>query len=328
MADQSKLTSTSNPTLTQSNNHTITQSSNHTLLQPICSGTTLLQQIRETEVGTDALAVWWLGQSGYAFKWSGRVLYVDLYLSEHLTAKYADTDKPHVRMTESPLRGREITNAEVVLASHKHSDHLDPGTLPDLFEASPHARLLMPRSLVGHAALLGLPVDRLVPADAHEIHDFEGITVEPIPSAHEEFDWSDVSGYPYLGFLLRFGPITVYHSGDTVPYDGLADTLCNAGPDLLFLPINGRDERRHALGVPGNMTIDEAVELTAAVRPKAVVPHHYDMFTFNTADVREFEEKLKERLPDQGYKILRCGEKWVFTEAGEAGSPFPTLPRA
>jgi L-ascorbate 6-phosphate lactonase len=282
------------------------------LLKPVRSGENLLSEIRETHTGLYELAVWWLGQSGYAFKWQDRILYVDLYLSEHLTYKYADTDKPHVRMTESPLRGGQITDAELVLASHKHSDHLDPGTLPDLLAASPRAHLLLPQSLVSHACLLGLPPDRLIPTDAHEIHDFEGIAVEPIPSAHEAFDWTDEGGYPYLGFLIRFGPITVYHSGDTIPYDGLEDTLRNADPDLIFLPINGRDERRKALGVPGNMTIDEAVELTAAVRPKAVVPHHYDMFTFNTADVREFEAKLRERLPGQGYKILQCGEGWVY----------------
>lgn len=284
------------------------------LLQPVAKGEALLKEIRETHTALDELAVWWLGQSGYAFKWQDRILYVDLYLSEHLTLKYADTDKPHVRMTEAPLRGHQITDAELVLASHKHSDHLDPGTLPDLFAASPNARLMLPRSLVSHACLLGLPPHGLIPTDAHEIHDFKGITIEPIPSAHEEFDWSDETGYPYLGFLIRFGPVTVYHSGDTVPYEGLVDTLRNAAPDLIFLPINGRDERRKALGVPGNMTLDEAVELTAAVRPKVVIPHHYDMFTFNTADVGEFEAKLKARLPDQGYKILQCGERWVYTD--------------
>lgn len=284
-----------------------------TLIQPLCKGDNLIQEIQQTVTEPHQLAVWWLGQSGYAFKWQDRILYVDLYLSEHLTAKYVDTDKPHVRMTEAPLRGGQITGAELVLASHKHSDHLDPGTLPDLFAASPDAKLLLPRSLVAHAAQLRIPPHSLIPADAHEIHDFEGITVEPIPSAHEELAWTEEGGYPYLGFLIRFGPITVYHSGDTIPYEGLADTLRNADLDLAFLPINGRDARRKALGVPGNMTIDEAVDLTAAVRSKVVIPHHYDMFTFNTADVAEFEAKLNEQLPGQSYKILRCGERWIYS---------------
>ena len=51
---------------------------------------------------------------------------------------------------------------------------------------------------------------------------------------------------------------------------------------MLFLPINGRDPAR---GVPGNMTAREAVDLAGRVRPRFVVPHHYDMFTFNTVPV-------------------------------------------
>jgi L-ascorbate metabolism protein UlaG (beta-lactamase superfamily) len=283
-----------------------------TLLQPVCRGQELVKEIRDTKVGADALAVWWLGQSGYAFKWNGRVLYTDLYLSEHLTAKYADTDKPHIRMTESPLRGSDLEDAELILASHKHSDHLDPGALPGLFASSPNARLLLPKSLIDYAATLGLDRQRLIPADAGDEHEWNGLWIHPIPSAHESLEWTEEGGYPYLGFLIHLGAITVYHSGDTVPYEGLADTLRDARVDLAFLPINGRDERRKALGVPGNMTIDEAVSLCETVQPKVVIPHHYDMFTFNTADVGDFERELEQRLPQQRYRILQCGERWVY----------------
>ena len=63
--------------------------------------------------------------------------------------------------------------------------------------------------------------------------------------------------------------------------------------DVLFLPINGRDPAR---GVPGNMTAAEAVDLAARVRPRYLVPHHYDMFTFNTVAVEVFETEAR-RLP-------------------------------
>ena len=282
------------------------------LIEPLRSGDDLVREIRETETDPASLSIWWLGQSGYAFNWRSHVLYVDLYLSEHLTAKYQDTEKPHIRITRAPLRGHHVPDAGLVLASHKHSDHLDPGTLPDLFAASPGARLLLPRSLVDHAAGLGLTPDRLIPADAGERHEWNGIAIEPIPSAHEGLDWTPEGGYPYLGFLIRFGPITVYHSGDTIPYEGLEERLRSADLDLAFLPINGRDARRQALGVPGNMTTDEAVDLASAVRPRVVIPHHYDMFTFNTADVRQFEAALSRRCPQQRCRILRCGERWIY----------------
>jgi L-ascorbate metabolism protein UlaG (beta-lactamase superfamily) len=111
----------------------------------------LLNDITTTRLGEGEVALWWLGQSGYAIKTASVLFYVDLYLSEHLTAKYAATEKPHIRMTEAPLRGNDITKAAWVFASHKHSDHLDPGTLPLLFVASPDAKLVLPAALTDHA---------------------------------------------------------------------------------------------------------------------------------------------------------------------------------
>jgi L-ascorbate metabolism protein UlaG (beta-lactamase superfamily) len=58
------------------------------------------------------------------------------------------------------------------------------------------------------------------------------------------------------------------------------------------------------------MTAAEAVDLAIAVRPRFVVPHHYDMFTFNTMPVDAFIEEAR-RLPSGvRAKVLRCGERW------------------
>src|SRR5688572_4488140 len=118
------------------------------MIIPVQSGAALLDDIHSTRPAPGEVAVWWLGQSGYAIKTASMLFYVDLYLSEHLTAKYAASDKPHIRMTEAPLRGSDITGAGWIFASHKHSDHLDPGTLPELFAASPGTKLILPMALI------------------------------------------------------------------------------------------------------------------------------------------------------------------------------------
>ena len=48
--------------------------------------------------------LWWLGQSGYLLQHAGHHALLDPYLSDSLTHKYAQTDKPHVRMTELSVR--------------------------------------------------------------------------------------------------------------------------------------------------------------------------------------------------------------------------------
>lgn len=285
--------------------------SSNPLIRPVQHGQALLQDIATTQPPPGEVCIWWLGQSGYAIKTASTFFYIDLYLSEHLTAKYAHTEKPHIRMMAAPLRGHEITHAPLLFASHKHSDHLDPGTVPDLMQASPQARLILPQSLIDHAVGMGLDADRLIPVRGEETITLDHLTVHVIPSAHPGLDYDPATGYPFLGFVFEADGVVLYHSGDTLAYTGLADRLKKYAPDIVFLPINGTDERRDSLKVPPNMNMQEAIALAQAVDAKLMIPHHYDMFTFNTADVADFRTAAEQvGLP---YQVLHCGEKFCYT---------------
>ena len=285
------------------------------MIQPVLKGAALLADIAAAQPGPGEAAVWWLGQSGYAIKTASALVYLDLYLSEHLTAKYAATDKPHVRMTEAPLRGADVANAEWVFASHKHSDHLDPGTLPDLFAASRQARLVLPAAIVEHAVSLGLDRARLVPTPGDETFDLGPLRVTGIPAAHPSLDYDAASGYPFLGYVIEVDGLAFYHSGDTLLYDGLVERLRGFELDIAFLPINGTSERLAELQVPPNMSADDAVMLAQAITPRLVIPMHYDMFTFNTADVGEFARQAE--AVGVPYAVLRPGERFVYRRGAD-----------
>lgn len=277
------------------------------MIEPFQSGDALIADIRDSRSEPGTLHVWWLGQSGFLFKSTRGLLAVDLYLSEHLTRKYEGTAKPHVRMTRAPLRGIDLRDVNLILASHKHSDHIDPGTLPDLMAASPTSVLAVPEALVDHATGLGLPADRIIGIDAGQEIERAGFRVRAIPSAHEGLDTDEHGHHLYLGFVIEAEGRRIYHSGDTMSYPGLAERLGREPFDVLFLPINGRDPSR---GVSGNMSAAEAVDLAQQIRPRFVVPHHYDMFTFNTVPVEAFAAEAG-RLPTGiEPRILRCGERW------------------
>lgn len=281
-----------------------------TLIEPVQSDEALLRQIHETTPEPGQVACWWLGQSGLLLKSRHAVVLIDPYLSEHLTAKYRGTAKEHTRMTRCPLRPEALTMVDVVCSSHKHSDHMDPGTLPPLLAASPGTKFIVPESLIDHAMAMGIEKNRLIALDHDLIFEdpTKNLKIRGVKAAHEGLDCDDLGRHLYLSFLVELDGVKIFHSGDTIPWPGQAAAV-GPGVDLAFLPINGRDPAR---GVPGNMTADEAVDFAAAISARHVVPHHYEMFTFNTVDPDSFR-KAAGRLPESiSPVILRCGERFII----------------
>ena len=280
------------------------------MIEPVLSDQDLQTQIRETIPESGQVALWWLGQSGLLVKSRWATVLIDPYLSESLTAKYAGTAKPHIRMTRCPVDPSLLSMIDLVCCSHKHSDHMDPVTLTAVLKSSPQAELVLPTALIGHAGQIGIESDRLVGLNHGEVYENseKKIAVRAISAAHEGLDQNELGEFLYLSFVMEMDGVKIFHSGDTIPWEGQSEAV-GEGVDVAFLPINGRDSSR---GVPGNMTSDEAVEFAASLRVRHVIPHHYDMFTFNTVDVNEFTHAAK-RLPVEVKPvILRCGERFYI----------------
>ncbi|SKB00298.1 L-ascorbate metabolism protein UlaG, beta-lactamase superfamily [Prosthecobacter debontii] len=275
------------------------------MIRPLQKDDALLQDIASTPQSPERLDLWWLGQSGFLISWNGHSFLFDPYLSDSLTVKYAHTDKPHVRMTERCVDPARLTDLTLVTASHLHTDHLDAETLLPLAAANPGLPLFLPAAILadaqtrfGDASLTYHPLDHGV---RHETPDW---SMEGIAAAHNDLKVDDQGRHHYLGFVLRCGPFTLYHSGDTLWHDGLVETLRPLSCDLMLLPINGnRPERR----VAGNLNGTEAAALAKACRARLVVPCHYDMFTFNTETPDEFVQACN-RL-QQPHQVLQCGER-------------------
>jgi L-ascorbate metabolism protein UlaG (beta-lactamase superfamily) len=116
-----------------------------------------------------------------------------------------------------------------------------------------------------------------------------------------------------MGYVVTFGGYAIYHSGDTLMYDGMQDWLAPFDLGVALLPINGnRPERR----VAGNLDGAEAAQLAHDVQARLVIPCHYEMFSFNTASPDLFQTCC-ERLQTP-FRILRAGEGMASNEAAGA----------
>ena len=276
------------------------------MIKPLLTHDDLLQDVRKAATREEPFHLWWLGQSGFLLQWNERHLLFDPYLSDSLTKKYAETDKPHVRMTEIVVDPRRLDFIDVVTSSHNHTDHLDAETLIPLLQVNPEIKLVIPegnRSFV--AERLNIAPEEPLGCDEGTPVEVKGFTIHGVPAAHELTERDELGRNRFLGYVVEFGPWTVYHSGDTVRYEGMSDLLLKWNIDVAMLPINGRAPERR---VAGNLDGPEAARLARDIGARVAIPCHYDMFEFNTASPDEFIDEA-ERI-GQRVVVLRNGERY------------------
>ena len=236
------------------------------------------------------VAIAWLGQAGFWIETGQRSVLMDPYLSDSLARKYAGKVHDHQRMMPIPIEPDALPRPDLVLITHAHTDHMDPATLrplaslhPDVPFVVPRAKLNIARERIGQGAkLIGVTADDVIEPLAH-------LSITVMPAAHEAEERDLEGNHVFLGYGMAFdvpdgGVVRLYHSGDTIPFDALDDALSSFKPDIALLPVNGRDAERLAAGIPGNMTLEEAVLLCGKAGIAWMIPHHFGMFAFNTVD--------------------------------------------
>ncbi len=257
--------------------------------------TNLIEEIESTKASRSP-ALWWLGQSGFVLKFQDIVFYVDPCLSE---------PRGRTRIVPAPLQAEQVTNADMILCTHKHSGHMDPGSLPAMLKASPRCRVIIPKSAAGHAFAIGIPYERMTTTDSDLRVEYlkSGLyaRVYSVPSAHPTLDWTPLGGYPNLGYIIRFGDVNIYHAGDCRPYEGIVDRLRPYAVTVAMLPIDGN----------GNFDAVEAAQLAEDIGAQWLVPMHYGTFTDNDAEITRFVDHMLGHRPATGFKVFEPGERWI-----------------
>ena len=276
------------------------------MIKPLLKDGALSKNLLDVDPASRHFQIWWFGQSGFLVYWRGQYLLFDPYLSDSLTKKYAGTDKPHIRMSELVINPAQLDFIRVITSSHNHTDHLDAETLRPLIRANPDLTLIIPeanRDFVAKRLLCDF--DWPIGLNENEKTTVGHFTFYGIPAAHNSLDKNDRGQCLYMGYVVSFGPWTIYHSGDTLLYEGMVDILRPFSIDVAFLPINGnRPERK----VAGNLNCEEAAQLGKVIGARLVIPCHYDLFEFNTENPENFVRAA--RSIGQPYKVMQVGERW------------------
>jgi L-ascorbate metabolism protein UlaG (beta-lactamase superfamily) len=211
--------------------------------------------IRDGQVGLT-----WLGQSGFVLRFASATVLIDAFLSPHRD-----------RLIPAPFAPREAKGFDIVACTHEHVDHLDLEALPGIAEASPQARFVIPEPCAEMVIAAGIPANRLVRMQPSRPAECSGLTVHALPARHgvhpaDAYNFGEeLSGgsIRYLGYAIQAGHVCVYHSGDTIDFDGLSNRIRDLHIDIAMLPINGRDSQREAMDIVGNLDAVEAAQLAA-----------------------------------------------------------------
>lgn len=265
------------------------------------TGNDLIADINACRMPAGQCALWWLGQHSFIVKLGDTVVYLDAFLSPR-----------RGRLVEPLLAPAQVTNADIIVGTHDHADHIDRPAWPVMAQASPQALFVTPELLRARVtAELNLPPARVVGADfSCPPITVKDVKISAIPAAHEFLDRDTATGfYPCIGAIVEGPGFRLYHSGDCCIYEGIHALLRSQPCNLFLLPINGRDAARLSTNCIGNMTLQEAADLAGQLKPATVIPAHYDMFARNSENVQDFVDYMRVKYPHQRVVVPAHGEK-------------------
>ena len=254
-----------------------------------------LQQAAQEEVPFGSATLWWLGQMGLMVKLGRTVLCVDYFASDRLG-----------RQVPPPVPAAEMAGVDAFLGTHNHDDHIDHPAWQVWAAGCPEAKFIFPAVHEPEVRADGIAAERCLGMDEGSVCRVGEVTVRAIAAAHEFLAPDPASGrYPCLQYILEGNGVRLYHAGDTLRYEGMLPKLQAFGRiDAALLPINGRDGTRYRRNCIGNMTFQEAADLAGELRPRRVIPGHWDMFADNPGDPRAFADYMDAKYGNAVQVIL------------------------
>lgn len=248
----------------------------------------LMTEIRETPVREGQVALWWLGQAAFVYKFANEaVVAVDPFLS---------ATSP--RLMPPPVDPPDF-DVDLILCTHDHVDHFDYPIFRYLMRGRPDLQVGGPASVFAHYNALSLPLDQFTIMNRGDEREFCDLNVRAVFAEHDSGRARDA-----VGFVIDGGGVRVYQTGDTLFNEHVTLDARDLAPDILAVPINGR---------LGNMAAEEAAELTAIVQPNAVIPMHYGMFAHNTIDPRVFLDAAQEKGVESEILLCQPAVKCMYT---------------
>lgn len=221
------------------------------------------------------MKIQYLGHSFFKVDFSNANILIDPFISS--------SDPSFDRLVKCPVKKQDLKDIAMILVTHEHFDHFDKDAVEHI--ASRNNALV-----VSHESILqelNLQRNLLRPITSGKSITTRGLKITALPAHHPN------AFYP-LAYLVEGANEKLFHAGDTALHDVFADV----DADVALLPIGGTH----------TMDIVDAVRATKTMKPKVVIPMHYNTFEVIKADPNEFKQRIEKSILKTKPIILSPGE--------------------
>jgi L-ascorbate metabolism protein UlaG (beta-lactamase superfamily) len=199
---------------------------------------------------------YWLGHDGYRIESGGKTIYIDPY--------------------KIPKSQHNRNDADVVLISHSHFDHL---SLDDLKHVvGKNTTIVAAEECLKQLGNSGAAeIKGLAPGDKLSV---QGITIEAVAAYNTNKHFHPKADRK-VGFVFEIGGTRIYHSGDS---DDIPE-MSTVRPDVALVPVSGTYV----------MTAEEAARaVNERIRPKQLaIPMHYASVVGSEQDAQKFQQLVR-----------------------------------
>ena len=244
------------------------------------------------------ITITWLGHASFLFESEGGgKVYFDPWIEGN---------------PKCPITMDDITDADVVVCTHGHSDHL--GQTVEICRKT-GAILIGSPEVCNFAHRFGVEnntqsrpmniggTERVNDCQYTMVHAMHSTSMAGPRYAEERIAEADGC---VCGIFLRWdNGIVVYNTADTGVFGDMALFSQMYGPQIAIMPVGGK----YTMGVR------EAARAASLIRPEIVIPCHYDTFPNQMADIEELSRQVSDLSPRTRVLELEYGKPWEFVVA-------------